>query len=968
MKNLLSRKLFRILSILTLFITVICIIPTNASPYLVSESKYLEVAQTGLPDEESPAFKKAQEEAIKKGVEDGSIKKEQLDAQTLEKISATPAQTNPVVDGIGKVLMFILSLLLAIFVIILWILTRFLAMLFKFLGGVMYGFFVINPLDNNIDSIRPLWSFLVDFGNLIVVGSFLALAVVYLFNLKPRGISTDISKFGVGILVLAILLNFSLTLTSGIVSTIHNVGIGAVYLTTSPGADGLKLNLNSRSEFNSSLTKAGGQFFNSVSNNFVEQVSCLGEGTAQVGNSVKSMREICVYHKTDTNSNINPLMLLTSLEGSDGALNFYLTAIIRELAVIILLGIAVFTVVKLLKVAAFRLAYLWLVGIFAGPALVAFLSPFDSLKKYSQIWLKWAISFSTMTLVFVFGFYLSAYIAQLNFPNPSAEFTPVPNGFTEPNLFISVITNNLIQLVMPAITFPIIGVTILYLLGKYLDEIYQSQAESAMKMGGKMIGEGIKGTRAAIAMPGKAMGAVGKTLGAASAVRTLPTRLRSNTRGAAGNVAMAAAGAASMLGAKNAAQRLEATAMSQFGRAAVNQQRTQSRMNEAKKLSTFDAEGRKRAKGQAEYLSKMGNLEMIKALGGNEADIIADARKAGVSEEVLQKGKMLGNKFYSESNDGDGDFVTKAAVDNKVKNSAFNKLKRDRGYSQKFQDSKDKLSQNQNKIKDNEVTRFKTESGVIEQRKKDENEVLETDIYSLLKQYEVQDTSVENDEEYNARIIREKTDIIKNLGTRIQNLTRDVKSGKDAGRDVSAEEIELNKYRQLQKDVKSKSDKQNSNENRALKETQKLKSEHDQLMNTLESTIDEIDNADENDINTPVAAALIADFEKQNPDIRRDELNAAYSKKKGKMNSSTKVVERRKKAEQEAISIEATAQSLVEQMEAIDKQTGIDKKQKDRLKAALLESASMGNTPEQNEAVKRANEKYKKKNTKNYDL
>jgi hypothetical protein len=551
--------------------------------------------------------------------------------------------------------------LLALVAGLLWIITRLLSFVFKFTGGLMYGFFINNPLDTEIGYIRPLWSFLVDFGNLVVIGSFIALALVILFDIDLP-VNKDLGKFAGGIVMIALLLNFSLTLTSAFASTVHSIGIGTVYATQTK--NGTNLDLTSRSNFNRSVLKTGNSFFDAVNNNFVENVSCLGTGTVTYeaadskGGGTKSMAEVCQYHKKDDKSQLNPLSLVAASDGSVEAFTFYLIVIIRELAVLVLLSVGIFVLIKLLKVSIFRLAYLWIVGIFAGPALVAAFSPFDGMKKYFQTWLKWLVVFSTMMIVFVAGFYLSSYIATINIPNAGVSYEALENPLSSPGLFVSQLVNSMVEIVVPNIMFPIIGLAIMFLLGKYLDETYQQHAEKAMKAGGKLLNE----ARSSVSNVGRlGAGAVGlgagglkniSNLGAGAANKYNTGLLKANSALAAGQ---------RLRGNEAGARATDARAIKYAGKAAVNKQMI------ANKNAAIDGfisgKDYKAKRAEVEYLARQNNAEVLGRLGANTGAFAAEAKKAGVSENVIRQGKTAAQNFKFGTPAGGGPSVNERIKD-----------------------------------------------------------------------------------------------------------------------------------------------------------------------------------------------------------------------------------------------------------------------------------------------------------------
>jgi hypothetical protein len=527
---------------------------------------------------------------------------------------------------------FVIGIILALLASILWVVSRLLSFIFKLIGGIMYGFFVNNPLDTELQYIKPIWSFLVDFGNLLVIGSFLALAIVFLTGQKMKGLNGDLNTFLTGIIMVAILLNFSLTITSAIVTTIHNIGIGSVYITLTPESSA-KIDLSSRKAFNDSIRKSGEKFFDVINGNFVDGVSCMGNGLIPYATGAKTMSEVCDFHKKDAKGTLNPLSIMSSVDGSDQALKFFLTAFVRELAVIILLGVGIWVLITLLKVSVFRLAYLWLVGIFSGPALVASVSPFASVQKFFAIWVKWLFTFSTMMIIFVYGFYLSSYISTIVPDNALISFEQLPDPLGNPQAFITAIVNSFIGVVVPNIMFPIVSLAMLYLLGKYLDETYQSHAESALKAGGKMIGN----ARDNVTNAGKQIaGGVGNVLSA-------PQRATSGLRRTAANIQNTVAAGMGMAGFDRTAENMRMRSAAMIGKASIAEQNMK---NKKQAVQDFLAgKGLKKDAAYSEYVGKLNNKDALEGMGADFKQIEDDARKAGVTPQMIARAKLAAQEM-----------------------------------------------------------------------------------------------------------------------------------------------------------------------------------------------------------------------------------------------------------------------------------------------------------------------------------
>lgn len=835
-----------------------------------------------------------------------------------------------VTDVLGKIINFIVGILLGIFIAVLWIVSRLLSFVFNFLGGIVYGFFIKNPLDTELSSIRPLWSFLVDFGNLIIVGSFLALAIAYLFNVSIPGMTKDVGKFFTSVMIIALLMNFSLTFTSAIATTIHNIGIGSLFLTLGNN-DTAKLDLSSKKEFNKSLTATGNTFFQSISGNFINTVSCVGGGEIKFKGGSKKMSEVCNFHKKDFKDALNPLTIISSADGTPESINFFLTAIIREFATIILLGCAIWVMITLLKVAVFRLAYLWLVGIFSGPALVAALSPFPSLKKYFGIWLKYLITFSTMMIVFIFGFYLSSYVAQIAVDTSDVNYEALPNILDSPGYFVTVLVNNMIQLVVPNIMFPIIGLAVMYLLGKYLSEVYMTQAKSVMDSTGKMVGNAYKGVKNAAGMPGRAVGAVARTAGnvAGLAAGAIPN-VRSALKTTQGRADLLRAGVERARGNSAAADQLEAMAISKFGSADVSKQRAASRVQKVKDMASM--KGSKQKEAEMKYLGQSRNAEMIKAMGGNDKAFEEEARKAGVSESVINQGRDMRKAYFDKMSgvDANGNPIEIDSIDQQVKTQAASyatdAIKKSGNYSQDFES-----------VKNNMLTQASAQLDTAQNELKANQAINLRDRDATIKALDEQDALI-------------------NAGPR------------DASGNLSDKD---------QKRINANQSKRDSAESSFQKKNNSLEEDHQVLSDNITSMQSEIQSSTEDiDEDNIINQALIAQAIEDDPSISKKAAADTYDSVRRNMDSAGSVEESRNKSKAQAGALNASANLLFSQLKAIEKMetksvNGVDvpitKQERKSMQQAIIDTVLESNKPESQEVVKRAQDKLNRMRKNPYD-
>jgi hypothetical protein len=812
--------------------------------------------------------------------------------------SATSSIFTPIISedfDLSKFAGTVVGWIMAFIVALLWVFTRLLSFVFKFAGGLMYGFFINNPLDTEIAYIKPLWSFLVDVGNLVVIASFIALALVILFDINLP-VSKDLGKFAGGIVMIALLLNFSLTFTSAFASTVHSIGIGTVYATQ--GKNGTNLDLSSKSAFNKSVLKTGTSFFDTVNNNFVESVSCLGNGKVQYIDPVKNekvskpMSTICQWHGDEKIQTLDPISLIVASNGTPEAFTFYLIALVREVAVLILLGVGIFVLIKLVKVGVFRLAYLWIVGIFAGPALVAAFSPFDGLKKYFDTWLKWLIVFSTMMIVFVGGFYLSSYVATITIPASTATIIKIDDPLKDPSGFVSSLVSGMTDVVVPNIMFPIIGIAILFLLGKYLDETYQQQAEKALKAGGKLISQA-RNTVGNVARTGAGVAGFGgrAALGGVKNVGNL----RANTSAAIStgylkaNSALAAG--QRMSGNERGALNSDARATKYAGKAAVSKQIA---LNRKQKIDDFvSGKEYKDKRAEVEYLGRANNAEVLGRLGVSSATMEAEAKKKGVSADVINKGKAIAHNLkYGNEEGGNGADFRQRSVE----------LER-----------KEAMSANRK----NFDSQFAATQAQLIQDTEDQRDLADI-------------TYKRNLQEYRRETDAERKDIEAKIA--IANSASYAGDAKEKQRILSTQAT-----RQSKIDARE----------------QKLNQEKIDTQAEIEKMRFKIEESKED--NTVVTDVVNKKFLAENDNVKKDIAKKIYRQEKQFVNTGDSIRARREVAEDQYTQIEGQASAIYQQMKEIDKDSQLSKNEKKTKKDNLLNTIASG----KQEVRKIAERKYK---------
>jgi hypothetical protein len=444
---------------------------------------------------------------------------------------------------------FFANIVFAIILILLSAITNLFAIAFVMIGSFIFLLFSTNPVVADGEAIRILWQYFADFGNILILLSIFVMGLSYVldfdFNLSLGSMSSkkedsrmslqidkDLSKFFTGLMIMAVLLNFSLAITGGVISTLHNLGVAGAIVTSNVEINKDKELVNapdftSESTYNSYINNLGLRFFKSMKYNFVDSLSCFGEGVIYKYNEQNKIEKIspayiCNYPgitEKDKAGGISAFNLLAS--GNKDLGNFFVTALAREAAALVLLIISIFVVFfRLARLAIFRIAYLWLVLIFAAPAFALAISPFKAAKKVFEHWLTLLISFGGMFFIFIYGFYLASFIAAQSLGRDLVKSIKTTDSG---NAFYNVVAGLTSQLISN-LTYPIVALAVLYIVGEYLDNTWKQHAaniaqtgiaaiKNAQKFGGKVVGGGVGGLGNATRALGGLLGGLGKTAG-----------------------------------------------------------------------------------------------------------------------------------------------------------------------------------------------------------------------------------------------------------------------------------------------------------------------------------------------------------------------------------------------------------------------------------------------------------------------
>jgi hypothetical protein len=450
---------------------------------------------------------------------------------------------------------FFFAVVFLILVWLFWFLALIAKLVFQIFGGIIFMFMSINPAASNGVAIRGLWQYFVDFSNLLMIFSIIIMGVVYvtgidldglslgnigdstIVNRVSLGVDKNLTKFFTGIMVLAVLVNFSLTLTGGVISTLHNIGLAGAIITAKVEPGDKAPDFSTESGYTIYVRDLGYKFFYGIADQF-SSISCFSNIIIPISQpkqdggfeqTLVSSAYTCGFKmdKPQKEQNLNILETVGTLFqdskesiaiGNSSATNRLFVAAMRELLLFLIYVFAiVFVLWKFIKLAIFRVAYLWLVMIFSGVAFALMVSPFKSAKRVFEYWLTLLITFGTMFVVFIYAFYIAAYIAGQNVAGGAIAISknrPVEPPVGDGNFLTGVYSyiNNIITYIVEAVLtqsiFAIIALTILYLVGNYLDDVWKKHAEQM--------------TRAAIdnvkKVPGWAGAAVGGVIGAAGNV------------------------------------------------------------------------------------------------------------------------------------------------------------------------------------------------------------------------------------------------------------------------------------------------------------------------------------------------------------------------------------------------------------------------------------------------------------------
>jgi hypothetical protein len=421
---------------------------------------------------------------------------------------------------------WIRNLFLAILLSFLNMCALVLGELFVIVGSVAFSFMSYNPAEANLIVIKNLWRYFVDLGNLILLVSILAYGLAYItgFGSGKGALKLDknLSKFVASIAIIAVILNFSLTLTAGLITTIHNVGVAGAVITTGSIIPADKnsyvpRDFSNEYSYRIYMTTVGNEFLKTVRSKFIDSVSCFGKANVFYQN-VTIVNGIRTYGSVEEVSpgflcGMVPYEQRTSFATTGNVLgggtlanngtdlgSAYVPIILREVASIVMMWIALFGVVwRLLRLAVFRVAYLFLILIFSGPATVLALSPFEMGKKAFNKWLTLLITYSSMFTIFIFGMYLAFIITSLGNNQVIQSILISTGGDTANNIAGSGIINYTVTVLL----FPLVGLSIMWITGNYLDTVWKQTAafigDKIIKGAGAIAGGALRGGVGALA-------------------------------------------------------------------------------------------------------------------------------------------------------------------------------------------------------------------------------------------------------------------------------------------------------------------------------------------------------------------------------------------------------------------------------------------------------------------------------------
>lgn len=267
-----------------------------------------------------------------------------------------------------KIMETIFSLILGIFILIVWFVGWIVHYVFWFIANGFLWVLRVNPASQGLIGVATgPWRLVVQVANVLILGSFTFVGFGYLLDIKSIKQQNKVSDFLVNIVIIAVAINFTLAATTTFVNVVQGVG-DVLYL---------------------SYVTNGNQCSDTETNS--ENAIC------NITESLRTASELrCNEGLAQCNNNNNVFS-----EIFDAGQN--LTILIKEVLYVLIVLYAIFIFLKALRLALFRSVGLWLLMITSPLALVMYLSPLPQLKKYAKDWLQLFWTMAIFYPAFIFG-------------------------------------------------------------------------------------------------------------------------------------------------------------------------------------------------------------------------------------------------------------------------------------------------------------------------------------------------------------------------------------------------------------------------------------------------------------------------------------------------------------------------------------------------------------------------------------
>jgi hypothetical protein len=323
-----------------------------------------------------------------------------------------PSAGNPISDGASaaaavassnpqiQLLLALINLVLSIIILIIWAVGWVLGTFLWLMGAGIVTILQINPAGGFFASVavKP-WGVVQGVANLVVLASFLFVGFAYILNIKQY--KTRIDQFLTNIVIIAVLVNVTLTLSQSVVNI--SQGVGAVFINSYAAVKGEPAE---RALISSTLNS-----FKSVSalrcGNIPTTTSATTSGAPASGTPATPA--------AGNNSDCK-----ASNEGSDtanigkafsglftGKIDTTIITLLKESIYLLIVIFGIYAFFRVLFLVITRLFGLWMLMVLSPLALAAQFSPDGfGLKSWGAKWLKSFFNLTVFYPAFVFGLVL----------------------------------------------------------------------------------------------------------------------------------------------------------------------------------------------------------------------------------------------------------------------------------------------------------------------------------------------------------------------------------------------------------------------------------------------------------------------------------------------------------------------------------------------------------------------------------